>query len=79
MTKKILFVAIAVSTIGFTSCNKEYTCECKTVSVTGETLGSSAMSTGKVSKSAGKKLCEGGSGDNSVNGVVMAVTTCKIK
>lgn len=79
MTKKLFFAAVAVSAIGFTSCNKEYICECATVSVTGETLGSSTMSTGKVSKSAGKKLCEGGSGDNSVNGVVMAVTTCKIK
>lgn len=74
--RKVLFLGAVVLGIGFTSCKKEYVCECTTT-----TAGVSAApvsTTIKDKKSKAKETCEKGTKEVSSLGVTVK-TECKIK
>lgn len=68
MKKIAPIVAIALLAVTFTSCKKNYTCECKTT-MNGVSTVASGTSTGKISKKDAEAACN--KGDISSNGVTV--------
>ena len=76
MKRYFSITAVAVALFSFSSCSKDYTCECKTT-VGGTQTGISTITvTGK--KSDAKETCENGSSSQTVGGVTQSVV-CTIK
>lgn len=76
MKKFIPMTAVAVIALMFTSCKKEYTCNC-TTTFTGSAPVSSSMKTEKLSKKDAKAQCEKPNGTTTISGV-SATVSCKL-
>lgn len=75
MKKVSLFIAVVAITAIFSSCKKDYTCECTS---TYGGISTSASVTAKMTKKDAKEWCEGYNVSSTVGGVTSS-TTCKLK
>ncbi len=76
--KKIASVAaIALFTIGFISCKKDYTCECNTTT-NGTATGTPTTTKLKDTKKNAKSTCEKGNSSATAGGTTIAIE-CKLK
>ncbi len=73
---KTFLLTAAVAMLGFSSCKKDYTCECTTTSPTGTTT--SSENTGKMKLSDAKAKCNDGDKTYEVLGQTYS-TDCTIK
>ncbi len=73
MKKIAPIAALALLAVSFTSCKKDYTCECKST-YNGVTTTTSGSSTGKMKKSDAEAACN--KGDYTLNGITV---DCNIK
>lgn len=77
--KKVLFVGMLFGALlAFTSCKKEYTCECVTTSNMPGTASGSSTTTIKDKKDVAQEDCENGS-SSVTSGQYQVKTECKIK
>lgn len=77
MKKFAPIAAIALFAVAFTSCKKEWTCEC-TSTGGGTTTTASDKSATKLSKKDAKAWCESSNGTTSIAGVSFTID-CKLK
>jgi len=76
MKKTLVFAAFVVALISFSSCEKDYTCECQ--QKVGGTVVNTVTNTMTGKKKEVKKACEDGSQSQTVGGVTNS-TECAIK